>query len=126
MFFMNNHVMKTYGEEVQLQTFITSATYELHRPVSRIGRCTPDEKSCGTNRRVGWVGPRACLGAVAKCNISFLCQESNPGSLCRSRVIIEIEPLNPSLYSVCGEVKLSLRQTVEAQNVVRRRGSHIL
>jgi hypothetical protein len=47
---------------------------------SRPGRFAPRERSAGTHRVGGWVGPIAVLDAVVKRKIPSPCRESNPTS----------------------------------------------
>jgi hypothetical protein len=51
-----------------------------------VGQFTPGERAPGTHWIVGWVGPRAGLGEVAK--IPCLNRESIPGRQARSLVTV--------------------------------------
>jgi hypothetical protein len=86
--------MKAYwGEEVQFHAFLTTAAVGGEWSASRLGRFTPGERTLGTHRIGGWVGPRAGLDAVTKSKNPSACQESNPGRPAHSLVTILTELL---------------------------------
>jgi hypothetical protein len=64
--------------EVCLHTFLTLALDGGECSASHPGRFTPTERSPGTHRKGGWVGPRAVLDAVVKRKIPSPRRESNP------------------------------------------------
>jgi hypothetical protein len=76
-----HHAMKTYWESGGIAPRILDLELDVGEwSATRLGRFTPRERTPGTHRIGGWVGPRAVPDSVVKRKIPSPLRESNPST----------------------------------------------